>query len=809
MSAHTAILCAHCSLPVPAALLDNGAERQFCCTACRTVFDALKECNLDAYYRMRDRTTQELEPARVTGKSYRECDDPAYYALHVHAIADGTLRTTFVLEGVHCAACAWLVEKIPQLLPGVRESVLDLGKAQATVTWDPDRVRLSAIAHQLDRLGYPPHPARGLEARDLRTREDRKFLINVGVAGALAGNIMLVAFALYSGMFNSMDAVHTQLFRWLSMVLGVLSLTWPGRGFFNGAWTALRSHTPHLDIPIALGLGVGGLAGVVNTLTGHGEIYFDSISVLVFLLLAGRLIQRRQQARADDAMNLLYAVTPTSARRVEANGIVDVPIEALQRGDVVEVRACESMPADGRIVSGESSLDTALLTGESLPRRIGLGDEVCAGMVNVSATVLVRVDTAGEDTRAGRLMDLVAQAARRRAPIVLFANRISLIFTGITLVLAALTFAGWYAKSPFLALDHSVALLIVACPCALGLATPLAVAVAIGRAARRRILIKNGEAIETLAKTGTIFLDKTGTLTEGRMKLVSWKGDEAAREFVVSLESHSAHPIARAFVDAWGQSIAASKAENVQQLGSGGITGSVRGASVQIGSAEFVLAQGSRMDAPLAREIDIFLQRQQTPVLVAIDGVVHGVAGFADPIRPDAKDAIQRLRNLGWKVEILSGDHPDVVRNVAQSLGVEASAAQGGMQPEQKLARVEQALKQGRVVMVGDGVNDAAGLAAASVGIAVHGGAEASLAAASVYLGKPGLAAIAELVTASRRTVAVVRRCMCASLLYNAFSVGLAAFGYIDPLIAAILMPISSTTVLSLAIGAKTFEEKS
>lgn len=808
MSAHATILCSHCSLPVPPALLEGGAERQFCCTACRTVFAALKECNLEAYYRMRDRTAQEHQPARVTGKSYREYDDQTYHALHVTAQIDSTLRTTFVLEGVHCAACAWLIEKLPQLLSGVRESVLDLGKAQATVTWNPDQVQLSAIAHQLDRLGYPPHPARGTEAREVRTREDRRYLTHVGVAGALAGNLMLVAFALYSGTFSRMDPVHTQLFRWLSMALGVLTLVWPGRIFFKGAWTALRSRTPHLDIPISLAIGVGGLAGVANTLTGQGEIYFDSLSVLVFLLLAGRLIQRKQQARADDAMNLLYAITPTSARRLDVNGVSDVPIEALQRGDLVEVRACESMPADGHVISGESSLDTALMTGESIPRRIGPGDEVCAGMINVSATVRVKVDTTGEETRAGKLMDLVAQASRRRAPIVLFANRISGIFTAMTLVLAAATFLGWYSHSPFIAMEHSVALLIVACPCALGLATPLAVAVAIGRAARRGILIKNGEALETLAKTGTIFLDKTGTITEGRMQLVKWSGDDAAREYIVSLESHSAHPIARAFLDAWGKSVPISKVEGVRQFASGGIAGTIRGATVQIGSAEYVLSKQNRIDTQLVREIESCLQRGQTPVLVAIDGIVHGVGGFADPIRTDAKSAIDRLRKLGWDVAILSGDHPDVVRTIAQSVGVGSEDAHGGMQPEQKLARVELALKQGCVVMVGDGVNDAAALAAASVGIAVHGGAEASLAAAPVYLGKPGLSAIADLVKASRRTVAVVRRCLCASLLYNAFSVGLAALGYIDPLIAAILMPISSTTVLSLAISARTFEEQ-
>lgn len=818
------VACSHCGLAVPAGLVRENAELQFCCRGCEAVYEVIHGCGLEQYYRLRDPDAP-ASAARPTGRAYSEFDDPAFESLYVSTLEGGLRTTELFLEGVHCAACVWLVEKLPSVLPGIAEARLDFRRALLRITWRGDALPLSRIARTLDSLGYPPHPARDADARVLRRADDRRLLVRIAVAGAIAANVMLAALALYCGMFGNIEAHEAALFRWLSMVLGVISLAWPGSLFFRGAVAALRTRTAHLDLPIALGLAAGGIAGVVNVVLGRGEIYFDSLCVLVFALLVGRWVQRRQQRWAADAVELLYSLTPSSARRVEDGGVRDVPIEAIRAGDLVEVRAGDTVPVDGIVERGDSSVDQALLTGEATPIRRGPGDAVSAGTINLAATLRVRTRATGAATRVGRLMELVENAAREQAPIVRAADRIAGWFTIIVVLAAALTFAFWSARDVARAIDNAVALLIVACPCALGLATPLAVAVAIGRAAKRGILIKGGEALERLACPGTLLLDKTGTLTQGRTRLVEWTGDAETARLVAAVERHSSHPIALALVQSLGGDEPLPPARVRQTLGAG-IEGEVDDHFIVVGAPEFVRARvnGNGSDSPaVLSELyagkepqDASASRHSeaaakyalaglTPLLVAVDGRIAAAAALGDPLREDAKLVLDQLRVRGWNVGVLSGDHPEVVARTAGLLGIPRERAHGGVSPEAKLAAVKEAASIGSVVMVGDGVNDAAALSAATVGIAVHGGAEASLAAADVYLSRGGLTPIVELFDAGRRTCGVIRRALALSLCYNALGVSLAAGGVLNPLIAAVLMPISSLSVLGLALAVRTF----
>jgi Cu2+-exporting ATPase len=387
-------------------------------------------------------------------------------------------------------------------------------------------------------------------------------------------------------------------------------------------------------------------------------------------------------------------------------------------------------------------------------------------------------------------------------------DRLAGWFVLALLTLAAATFLLWSWLDPAHAVEHAVALLIVTCPCALGLATPLAITVALGRAARRQILIKGGEALERLARPGRMLLDKTGTLTEGRTSLVGWHGDPAVRPLVAVLERHSAHPIARALVAACQPAVAAPEelpVTDVQQTTGGGLRGVVAGQPVIVGSPAFVRSQGVEIPEDVADAERAVVAACQTPVLVAVAGRGVAVAALGDAIRSDAAAALAELQRCGWELQIVSGDHPAVVAAVARQLGIAESAVRGGVTPEEKAALARQAAAQGSVVMVGDGVNDAAALSAATVGIAVHGGAEASLAAADIYLSRPGLAPIVDLIHAARQTLRTIRRALLASLCYNALTAGLAIAGLIGPLVAAILMPISSFTVLAIAYASRTF----
>jgi len=426
---------------------------------------------------------------------------------------------------------------------------------------------------------------------------------------------------------------------------------------------------------------------------------------------------------------------------------------------------------------------------------------VFAGTVNRGSPLAVRVDRAAEETRVGRLMREVARAAGRRAPVVQLADRLSGAFVAAVLVLAALTFALWAGAGAARALDHAIALLVVTCPCALALATPLAVTVAIGQAARRGILVKGGDALQALAKPGLLLLDKTGTLTEGRATLARWDGPDEVRPLVLALERHSQHPVARGFREAW-PGIEPPAARAVTQTQGGGLEGVVDGRRVAIGAPAFVTARvtGPGADTPGCEPADAL-----TPVWVAVDGRLVARAGFGDPVRADAAPALAALRERGFRARIVSGDDPAVVARVAAALGFAPGEARGAMSPEDKLATVEAATREGAVVMVGDGVNDAAAIARATVGVGVRGGAEACLAAADVFIAREGVAPLAELADGARRAMNVIRLNIAISIVYNLVGAGLAVAGRIDPLVAAILMPWSSLTVVLISWRSRTF----
>ncbi len=792
--------CSHCGLPVPSGLLDPDRAEQFCCAGCETVWKVLRGARLEGYYAVRDAADADARRPSTSGESFEEFADPAYQRAFVKGAPGGLCESEFLLEGVHCAACVWLLERLPRVAPGVVESRVGLRSGIVTVRYRPDVIELPEIARRLDRLGYRPHPARGGAARDARSRADRASLVRVAVAGACAGNVMLLATALYSGAISGIDPFWESLFRWLSMGLAVVSLAWPGRVFFRGALAALRTRTAHLDLPIALALAAGGAWGVVNTIRGSGEIYFDSLTVLVFLLLVGRWVQHRQQRAAIDSVELMLSLTPSSATRIGAGGeAARVPIDSLEVGNLVEVRAGDAIPADGSIEWGESSVDESLLTGEPMPRPVTPGETVSAGSINCAAPVRVRIGAVGRETRIGRLMARVAETGARRAPIVRRADAIAGWFVVCVLALAGATLLFWWRAGAHVALEHATALAIVACPCALGLATPLAMAVSVGRAARRGALIKDAAAIEALARPGVLVLDKTGTITEGRPTLVDWHGDPAALPALGALERGSSHPLARALAEHAGERLVV---EGHEHITGAGVRGNVSGEMMAAGTSEFLMSLGidigPRWEALGAQAATA----GRTPILVARDAQVVALAEIGDAIRADARSAIEELQQTGWDVRVLSGDRQRVVDAVCREIGIDGAGI-GDATPEQKAAAIESLRADGaRVVMVGDGVNDTAAMASATLGIAVHGGAEASLEAADVYLTRQGLEPLVDLAAHSRRTMGRIRLVLGVSIAYNAIAAGLAMGGLMSALFAAVLMPTSSLAVVAIALGA-------
>ncbi|HEX6275776.1 MAG TPA: heavy metal translocating P-type ATPase [Polyangiaceae bacterium] len=790
--------CAHCGLPLPSDAVVVSDGRNFCCAGCQTVFTAIRGAGLGAFYDNRDLGSSNPRPARPSGRRFAELDEPGFETTFERH-ADGTLSVELQLEGVHCAACVWLVESLPRVAEGVREARLDFGRSTARVRWDPATTRLSGVARVLDGLGYTPHPLGRVGAA---RRGDRALLMRLGVAGAIAGNVMLMSLALYSGAGNGADVDFAEFFRWGSLLLSLPAMFYCAGLFYRGAWASLRTRTPNMDLPIAIGITAGFVSGAVNTWRGRGEIYFDTIATLIFLLLVGRWLGQRHQRRASAAADVAHALAPSTARLIEGEARREVLSEAAPKQALVEVLAGERIPVDGRVEAGESTLDARLLTGESSPVEVKPGDRVYAGTENLGGVLRVRVERAGRETRVGQLVASMERAQSERAPIVRTADRIAGRFAVAVLVLAGLTLAVWWRIDPHQAVDHAVALLVVTCPCALGMATPLAVSVALARAARRGILVKGGDVLEALARPAKFVFDKSGTLTAGRPELIEWHGSTELAARVSAAELGCDHPLARAFRRAF-VAVDAPVA-SVERFTGAGLRAVVGGRTLVVGTLALMEQAGIDVSPAFRGEAHACAAAGLTPVLVADEGRVRGLAAFGDALRPDALPSLFELEKLGASMSVISGDHPLVVERVCGGLPVEV--ARGGVSPEQKLAEITAAVRRGeRVVMVGDGVNDAAAMSAATVGFAVHGGAEASLLAASAFSTEPGVAPVVEAVRGARATLQAIHRGLAFSLAYNAVGVVLAMSGLLSPLVAAVMMPLSSLTVVTSALRSRAF----
>lgn len=801
--------CDHCRLPVPSGLVDASADRQFCCSGCSAAWKLIHASGLDAFYAM----TSDQDPAAGSLKHidalkpkgrFDEFDDPEFLTRFAHTVGKNHYEIRLHLDGIHCAACVWLIEKLPQILPGTESVSVNWVRQETRIRWNDDQTKLSKIVLTLFRLGYRSRPVLENQRANGRQLANRRQLVWIGVAAAAAGNNMIIAGALYLGMFSYMSPGMTQLMRVASCVVGMVSLLGPGRVFLQSAAGAIKTRTPHMDLPIAAGLIGGSTAGIVNTIRGTGEIWFDSLSVLVFLLLCGRWLQFRQQNRAADAVEMLYRMTPKKARKIVQGQPVDTFVELIQQGDQLEVRAGELIPVDARIVHGSAKIDESIMTGESCPQLRTVGDIVLAGTRNENSAIEIITTATGQQTRLGQIVGRVEQASLEQPLIVQWANQIGGYFVITVVVLAILNFAWWVQQSAAIAVDRSVALLIIACPCALALATPLAIAIALGRAAKQKIMVSRGDVLQSLNRPGMMWLDKTGTLTQGQLEVVQWYGQTCHQALIALIESRSSHAVAKALSNfgGGGQTLPPwTEIDDFIEHAAMGVSCNVDDVQLLIGNEKLLHRHQVEISPRQSQLAARLMQQGFTVCWIATGGSVSSIVALGDRIRPDTAPALNRLRDLGWEIGILSGDHQEVVNRVAHRLGIDRSLAIGHLSPEEKADRIKQTPTP-TVVMVGDGVNDSAALATATVGIAVHGGAEASLAAAPVYLADEGLEPILRLLKISHSTNRTMRCNFAVSVLYNGAGAALATIGMINPLVAAIVMPLSSLSVVAISLTA-------
>ena len=767
--------CAHCDAPLSA-----GSER-FCCPGCAAAYGLVQDLGLGQFYRRRT-------PAAEARRLRPESDTVTDYAAHV--ITDGRGRSTLhlMVDGISCAACVWLIESVLAREKPIVEARVNMTTRRLTIGWDGPSADANHYAGRVAALGFLLVPFDPGCLAGAGNRRERELLRALAVAGFAASNVMLLSVSIWAGHVEGMGAATRDLLHWVSALIALPAIAYAGRPFFRSALDALGAGRTNMDVPISIGVLLAAGMSLVETLSSGPHAYFDSAIALLFFLLVGRYLDLRARGRARSAAEHLLLLGAAAVTVIRPDGsIVARPAGDVRIGDRVLVAAGERIGVDGRVAEGCSDLDTALVTGESVPASVAPGAAVFAGMVNLTAPLRIVVTAFGEGTLLGEIVRLMEAAERGRGRFVVLADRVARAYAPVVHILAALTFAGWFGFAGVgwqPALLNAVAVLIITCPCALALAVPVVQVVASGRLLRGGILLKSATALERLASVDTIVFDKTGTLTLGRPELEpdTVRAPEALR-LAASMAQASRHPLARALVRAAPDAPALS---GVAEHPGRGLSVSTAEGEIRLGSRAFcAVAEGPNDDA--------------SELWLAVPGQPPGRFVFADRLRPDAIAVVAALRRRGFDVELLSGDRPLTVAAAAGAVGIGAWRAHcTPADKEQRLAALRAAGR--RTLMVGDGLNDAPALAAAEVSVSPATAADVSQTTADAIFQGDRLSPVLELLEVARRSGGLVRQNIALTIVYNIVAVPLAMAGVVTPLIAAAAMSSSSLLVIANAL---------
>ena len=739
--------------------------------------------------------------------------------------SDTRERIVIPVSGMTCAACQGRVQRTLSKTPGVVDATVNLMMGNATVAYDPATVDPAALVETIRSTGYgaelPVAERTAFEeqaARDEATAAEfaelRRKAIASGAAGAVA---MILPMVLMNAATN-----------WLLLALTLGVMTWAGRHFYTRAWAAFRHHSASMDTLVAVGTGAAFVYSVIATVApgfflAHGvapDVYYEAVIIIIALILTGNAFEARAKRQTSAALRALAQLQPKTARVVRGSDELDVPIAQVAGGDVVVVRPGERVPVDGEVVAGSSAVDESMLTGESLPVMKTMGDRVIGGTINATGAFRYRATTLGSDSVLAHIVKLMRDAQGSRAPIQALADKVSAVFVPVVITLSIATFVVWFVGahvggSPagaavVRAFAASVAVLIIACPCAMGLAVPTAVMVATGKGAELGVLIKGGEALQRAGDLTTVVLDKTGTVTEGKptvTDLIAAPGFPLASAdvlgLVASMESSSEHPLADAIVRrAKGQGISLRETTHFQSVTGRGAHGVVDGKAVMAGN-EMLMREHGIDTTSVRRDAERLAAEAKSTVYVSVDGKLAGVLAVADPIRATSRDAITRLHAMGLQVVMLTGDNQRTADAIARAAGVDRVVA--GVLPEGKVAEIRRLQGEGRVVaMVGDGINDGPALVQADIGIAIGTGTDVAVEAADIALMRSDLRGVAQAIDLSRRTMRTMKQNLFWAFVYNVVGIPVAAgilypaFGILlSPILASAAMAFSSVSVVS------------
>ena len=801
--------CFHCGLPVPSgsawSVKIADVERAMCCPGCEAVAQTIVANGLSDYYATRESYSPAADRDALVPEELRLYDAPGALGQFTAKDAQdtGVCEATFSVEGIRCAACVWLIERRIAAVYGVQSMNLNVATERLHVRWSKEACKPSDILKAVREVGYAAYPYDAVRHGEQLQRAGKRLFRQVFIAGLSMMQVMMYAVPVYMATDGTMDADMEALMRWASLLLTLPAVLYSGLPFFQGAWANLKSRALGMDVPVALGIAAAFIGSTVATFTGEGEVYFDSVTMFIFLLLCSRYLELVARRKAASALEKLQHALPASAARMPAyphdRATETVHAAQLREGDVILIKPGEAVAADCIVVEGSTAVDLSLLTGESRPQRRDAGDELPGGAVNATQAIVARVTRSARESTLSALVKLIERAGQAKPQLSLWADKVAAWFVAALLVFAVAIFAVWHWIDPARAWPIAIAVLVVSCPCALSLATPSALAAATDRLVRQGVLAVQPHVLETLFRATHVIFDKTGTLTLGRpvLRNVAVLGNaDAARcaQVAAALETSSAHPLAQAIVEAargpHGEE-AALAATGILHTAGQGLEGIVDNVCYRLGSAAFVAEIAGSAAPPSVGGC--------TPVYLGTEGRWLARLDLADEVRADARDVVRHFRSLGKNVILLSGDEETVTQRVAAELNIEV--AHGECLPDRKLDFVQRLQAKGAVVaMVGDGINDAAVLKAADVSFAMGSGAALAQTHADTVLLTGRIASVVDAHQAASQTMAVIRQNLAWATLYNIIAIPAAAVGLLNPWLSGIGMSLSSAVVVVNAL---------